>query len=249
MTLVPANPSRSSPSSGTSGSSRKQPRRARFSESETVILIVDDHPAILEAVSAAVEREEDMRVGNAVGTAEEVREFLTGYSFDVLIVDISFGEETGLTLIENVLDQRPETKVLVYSMFEEGRYAGRALRAGARGYVHKSAPTEEVVRAIRRIERGEISLSPNVTSQILGNVIRNRKYGAAPTEQFTDRELTVFKMIGSGQSVPDIADRLDLSRKTVETYRRRAKEKLGYETVDELLQFAVEWCGQQTTPD
>lgn len=214
-----------------------------------MILVVDDHPAILEAVSAAIEREDGLRVGDAVSTAEEVREFLPDRAFDVVIVDISLDEETGLTLIEEVLDERPETKALVYSMFDEERYAGRALRAGARGYVHKSAPTAEVVRAIRRIEEGEIFLSTDVRSQILGNVIRNRKYGAAPTEQLTDRELTVFRMIGGGQSVRDIADRLNLSRKTVETYRRRAKEKLGYQTVDELLQFATEWSRKQASPN
>lgn len=245
MALALSNPARSSPSSGILASDRDGRFPPHAASSDTEILILDDHPAILEAVTTAVEREEGLQVADAVGTAEEAREGIKTRSPDVFIVDLSLPDADGLALIEGVLDERPDTKVLVYSMFEERRYAGRALRAGARGYVNKSASTKRLIKAIRRILRGEISLSPDVTSRILGDVIRNRKYGADPSEQLTERERTVFRMMGRGRSVRDIAGQLDLSRKTVETYRRRAKEKLGYETVDDLLRFAIEWCGKQ----
>jgi DNA-binding NarL/FixJ family response regulator len=224
------------------------PQRAsgsQSSERQTTVLVVDDHPAIREALSGALAREEGVRVLDLLSTAAEVETFLNTKTPDVFVVDISLGDGGGLDLIEKVRAQAPETKILVYSMHDESLYAGRALRAGALGYVPKSASTDTVIEAIQHIKEGEVYLSPQVASQILGSVIRTQKYGANPAEQLTERELTVFRMLGRGESVREIADQLDLSRKTVETYRRRAKEKFGYETVDELLRFAIEWRERQ----
>lgn len=228
----PASPQRASDASSSDPSA---------SGRETTVLVVDDHPAIREALSGSIERSEGMRVLDLLSSYAEVQSFLDTHAPDIFVVDISLGDGDGLHLIEEALEQRPEMKVLVYSMHDESLYAGRALRAGALGYVPKSAPTDTVIDAIRRVEQGNVYLSRETASQILGNVIRNRKYGSKPVEQLTDRELTVFRMMGTGESMREIADRLDLSRKTVETYRRRAKEKLGYETVNELLRFAIEW--------
>lgn len=233
LPLMNQAPQNSSPSQRSSES--------RSSDPETQVLIIDDHPAIREALSGAIEREEGMDVMDALGTSADLHDFLEEHVPDVFVVDISLGDGDGLALIETIHSQRPEIQMLVYSMHDEGLYAGRALRAGAQGYVHKSAPTDTVIAAIRRVERGEIYLSQKIASQILTNVVRNQRYGSRPVEQLTDRELTVFRMIGMGKSVQEIADQLELSRKTVETYRRRAKEKLGYETVDELLRFALQW--------
>lgn len=221
--------------------SSQSPTGSQPSTQETTVLVVDDHPAIREALSGAIAREEGMRVLDLLSTAAEVQTLLETNTPDVFVVDISLADGDGLELIEKVRAQCPETKVLVYSIHDESLYAGRALRAGALGYVPKTASTDTVIRAIRQIKEGEVYLSPQVASQILDNVIRTQKYGGNPVEQLTEREFTVFRMIGRGKSMREIADQLDLSRKTVETYRRRAKEKLGYETVDELLRFAIGW--------
>lgn len=218
---------------------------AQSSGQEITVLVVDDHPAIREALSGAIGRDEGMRVLGLLSTAAEATTFLETHAPDVFVVDISLGDGDGLDLIETVRARCPEVKVLVYSIHDESLYAGRALRAGALGYVSKSASTDTVLKAIRQIQEGEVYLSQRVASQILGNVIRTQKYGANPVEQLTDRELTVFRMIGNGKSVREIADQLDLSRKTVETYRRRAKEKFGFESVDELLRYATEWTERQ----
>lgn len=226
------------------------PKRAggpQSSERQTTVLVVDDHPAIREALSGALAREEGVRALDLLSTAAEVKTFLDTKTPDVFVVDISLGDGGGLDLIETVRSQCPETKVLVYSMHDESLYAGRALRAGALGYVPKSASTDTVIEAIQRIKEGEVYLSPQVASRILGTVIRSQKYGSNPVEQLTERELTVFRMIGRGKSVREIADQLALSRKTVETYRRRAKEKFGYETVDELLRYAIEWTDRRSS--
>jgi len=109
--------------------------------------------------------------------------------------------------------------------------------------VMKSEPTQHVVNAIQSVSTGEVYLSRRMSSRILSKVIRQQDYqlGSA-TEKLTDREMTVFQKLGEGHSVRNIASQLDLSRKTIETYRRRAKEKLGFETVAELLQYAVQWA-------
>ena len=222
---------------------------AESTDSPTEILIVDDHPAIREALSAAIEREEGLQVVGAFDNVVDVEAYLEERTPDILVVDITLGGEDGLTLIEHIRTESPETRVLVYSMHDESLYAGRALRAGAMGYVPKSAPTDDVIEAIHQIEQGDVYLSRQIASQVLGKVIHNHGYAANPVEQLTDREMTVFRMIGQGYSVREIAEELDLSRKTVETYRRRAKEKLGYESVDELLRFAVQWAGRNPEDD
>ena len=128
-------------------------------------------------------------------------------------------------------------------MYDEMVYAERAIQAGASGYLMKDQPTEELIEAIRVVDQGEVFLSRDMASQILNKVARGESSEPSfPIEEFTDRELAVFQMLGEGCSIEEIQNRLNLARKTVETYRRRAKEKLGFESVSKLLQFAVQWA-------
>lgn len=212
---------------------------------DTQILIYDAHPAIQDALAAAIRRQDGLHVAATVSTAEAVKAYLVDQAPDILIMDLFPGIVDGLSLLEAVRSLQPETRVLIYSMHDESAGAGRALRAGAFGFVPKTASTEVVVAAIRQVSQGEVYLSQEIASRILADVIRTQRYGTTPADRLTDREMTVFKGIGDGKSVRDIAEQLNLSRKTVETYRRRAKEKLGYETVDELLLFALEWGAKQ----
>jgi DNA-binding NarL/FixJ family response regulator len=166
----------------------------------------------------------------------------------VAIVDISLNDAHGLDLVQNVRAQYPEVRVVVFSMYDENVYAERAIRAGAAGYLMKSEPTKNIVEAIRSAHEGEVYLSRKMSSRILNKVAMGRT--AEPSfaiDELTDREMAVFQMLGQGYSVQEIQDRLSLSRKTIETYRRRAKEKLGFETVSELLQYAVQWTYGQGT--
>lgn len=209
------------------------------------VFIVDDHPAIREALSSAIEKTKGMKVIGVGATVSETLRFVKESIPDVVIADISLEEGDGLTLIERLRSEVPDTRILVYSMYNEDVYAERALRAGAQGYISKSASSERVIDAVQTVNQGDVYLSEFVSSQLLSKIIRRKNYSVTPIEQLTDRELTVFRMLGEGNSVRDIADQLDLSRKTIETYRRRAKEKLGYDTVDELLRHAVQWIGGQ----
>lgn len=211
-------------------------------DSRTQIFIVDDHPAIREALASSINSKIDMRVIGESSTAKKALRQMERRTPDVVVVDISLEDAHGLDLVEEIRSRFPDLRIVVFSMYEESVYAERAIRAGASGYVMKSEPTERVVEAIQSVSEGDVYLSQRMSSRILSKVIRQQDYAfSSATEQLTDREMTVFEKLGRGESVRDIAEELDLSRKTVETYRRRAKEKLGFDTVDELLQYAVQW--------
>jgi DNA-binding NarL/FixJ family response regulator len=226
----------------TSPSSSTGPSTEQEEDTRTQIFVVDDHPAIREALTSAINSKIDMRVVGESGTAKKALRQMDRHEPDVVVVDISLEDAHGLDLVEEIRSRFSEVRIVVYSMYEESVYAERAIRAGASGYVMKSEPTERVVEAIQSVSEGDVYLSQRMSSRILSKVIRQQDYAfSSATEQLTDREMTVFEKLGKGQSVREIAEELDLSRKTVETYRRRAKEKLGFDTVDELLQYAVQW--------
>jgi len=171
----------------------------------------------------------------------EATRHLEHYRPDVLVLDLALPDGDGFALIEDLRSRGIGTKILVYSMYDDSAHAGRALQAGALGYVTKSNPTAEVIKAICKVLEGGVYLSECVASKLLSKVLQNQDYGNDPRGQLTDREFTVFTRLGEGQSIPEIAEALDLSVKTVETYRRRAKEKLGCDTVDDLLRSSIQW--------
>ncbi len=230
------------PSSSSSGSSASDTRPSS-ADDRTTVFVVDDHPAIREALATAINSKVDMRLIGESGSAQEALEKIGRHPPDVVIVDISLEDAHGLDVVEDIRSQFPDTRVIIFSMYDESVYAERAIRAGASGYVMKTEPTQSVVKAVQAVTGGDVYLSRRISSRILSKVIRQQDYklGTA-TEKLTDREMTVFQLLGEGHSVRDIAEQLDLSRKTIETYRRRAKEKLGFDTVAELLQYAVQWA-------
>ena len=206
------------------------------------VIIVDDHPAIREALANTISDSMDMALCGQASSADMAFKIAREMPPDVAVVDISLEDAHGLDLVQNLQAQYPHIQVVIFSMYDESVYAERAIRAGAAGYVMKSESTQNVAEAIRSVAQGEIYLSRRMASRILSKVTtgRSKKPGFA-IDELTDREMAVFQMLGKGHSVEDIADRLNLSRKTIETYRRRAKEKLGFDGVTELLQYAIQW--------
>ncbi|MEM1126720.1 MAG: response regulator transcription factor [Bacteroidota bacterium] len=214
------------------------------------VLVVDDHPAVCEALADTINGKMDMELVGQTQSAEQALHLVEQMEPDVAVVDISLEDAHGLDLVQNIRDQYGHVQVVVFSMYDESAYAERAIRAGALGYVMKSEPTQGVVEAIRSVMRGEVYLSRRMASRILSKVVKGRSQGVGfAIDELTDREMAVFQMLGQGHNVNDIAERLSLSRKTVETYRRRAKEKLGFDTVAELLQYAVQWTYGQARTD
>src|SRR5690606_25935405 len=158
------------------------------------------------------------------------------------IIDISLKSGSGIELIKQVRARDESVRMLVASAHDEGVYAGRALRAGAHGYVNKAEDAEVVLDAIRQVLRGEIYLSSRMTDRVLRDRF-NPTIDAftSPVENLSDRELEVFRLIGEGQTTKQIAQRLHLSPKTIDTHRDHIKRKLHVNSVVELTRHAVQW--------
>ncbi len=211
------------------------------------IVLIDDHPAIREGIVAALRNKIDIEVVGEAGSAAEGLDVIARTRPTVAIVDVSLGDVHGLDLVQNIRAMYENTRVIVFSMYDEQVYAERALRAGAGGYLMKSEHMQTLVDAVRTVNRGEVYLSRGQASRILGKLVTRQVSGPSfATDDLTDREMAVFQMLGEGLSLEEIQDRLHVSRKTVETYRRRAREKLGLDTIGELIQYAVQWAHGRT---
>lgn len=212
----------------------------------TSVFLVDEHPAIRTVLSRKINETEGVQVVGEAPGAKEALPHIERTAPDVAVVEISLVQVDGLTLTERIRTQVPETQVLIFSRYDDATYARWAIRAGASGYLVKTEPLDEVLRAIRKVEQGHIYLRQDILSGILGRVLRpSEESDDTGLSALTMREITVFQMLGDGNSMGQIAENLDLSRKTVETYRRQVKEKLGCDTTDELLKYAVLWTSEQ----
>lgn len=212
----------------------------------TKVFIVDDHPLVRQGLSQIIGTQEDLEV---CGEAEDSKSAMSGIDEtnpDVIIVDISLQGNNGLELIKNVKAIHENIPILVFSMHDEGIYAQRALRAGAKGYVMKKESSDKIVEAIHKILKGEIYVSANVADQVLHQIVNGPANStASPVERLTDRELEVVQLIGRGLSTREIAESLTLSVKTIESHRAHVKEKLSLRNATELVQFSVQWVDQQ----
>lgn len=211
------------------------------------VLIVDDHAFLRKGLAQIIDDLPDVAVcGEAAGVAETLA-FIRRQRPDIVIVDISLADGNGLELTKEIKAHWPEIRVLVSSMHDEALFAERALRAGALGYVSKSDDVDVFIAALRRVRDGHVSLSPRMTDRLLTRVVAGGAPPArSPLETLSDRELEVFEMIGRGLSTKQIAAQLELSRKTVETYREHIKSKLNLRNAAELTQHAVQWVLERT---
>jgi len=211
------------------------------------VLVVDDHPVVREGLTCLIDEEEDMVV---CGTSEDMPQAIKAIQSlgpDIVTVDISLKDASGLELIKVIKAQFPHLPVLALSVHPERYYAERAIRAGARGYITKREATGDIIAAIREILDGGIHLSQEMTERLLRNVVGQDKSDIeiSPIDRLTDREFEVFTLLGQGQGTRQIAERLHVSVKTVETYRLRITEKLDLENASELLRSAFQWACEQ----
>lgn len=206
------------------------------------ILIVDDHPLMRKGLALTLGSEPDLNVVAQAADAEEALEAFEKYSPDLAVVDISLPGMSGLELIKHMLALKPDLALLVVSRHDEALYAERAIRAGARGYVMKLEAGEVMVKAVRRVLSGGVYVSEEINERLLMGMATGRSSMTdSPLEVLSDRELEVFELTGRGLGTREIAERLHLSVKTVESYRARIKNKLNLNTATELMQHAVQW--------
>lgn len=206
------------------------------------IFIVDDHPLVRSGFQQLIAGEPDLTVCCEAGSMAEALQKLALHQPDLAIIDISLPDGNGLDLVRRLRARRPQMRVLVASMHDEELLAERALRAGAMGYINKQEAAEQVVGAIRQILKGKIYASERVTERLLRGVSGHAEAGQhSPVECLSNRELEVFDLIGRGLSTGEIADRMHLSVKTIETYRANIKKKLHLKSAAELSRSAIQW--------
>jgi len=190
----------------------------------------------------SLESEADIRVAAQAASAEDGLGIIEAEDPDLVVVDISLPGMSGIELVKQVQAIRPEMKTLVVSRHDEALYAERAIRAGAKGYVMKLEAPDVMIKAVRRVMNGGIYVSEKVNERLLmGMVSGNELLSQSPLDVLSDRELEVFELTGKGFGTREIAERLHLLVKTVESYRARIKTKLNLSNAAELMQHAVQW--------
>ncbi len=205
-------------------------------------LVVDDHPVFRQGLVALVKSDERYEVSAEAGTATEAIEALALSVPDIALVDISLVGQSGLDLVRTVNTTYPQVLVLIISMHDEVVYAERALRAGARGYVMKQEAASVMLDAIKTVLSGKIYVSSAMRDRLIDTMFSGAGASEAPSvERLSDRELEVLELIGQGFGTADVAGVLNLSVKTVNTYRDHIKEKLRIEGAGELRRFAFSW--------
>lgn len=225
---------------------RKKEKQTQTYKGKTKVLIVDDHPIIRQGLAELINHEQDLIVCGYAEDAHEALVIIRETKPNVVIVDISLKETSGMDLTKDIKAQYPNLPVLVLSMHDESLYAERMLRAGAKGYVMKAEAAEKIIVAIRKILSGQIYVSDKMAAKMVRKLVGGGPdAGASAIERLSDRELEVFHLIGQGYGTRQIAERLHLSIKTIETYREHIKEKLNLADASELLQYAIQWTHSQ----
>jgi DNA-binding NarL/FixJ family response regulator len=207
------------------------------------IFIVDDHMMFREGMKQLIDREPDLTVCGDASGVEEGLQGIAQLKPDLVIVDLSLAGSPGLDLIKTLKTQDSTLPVLVVSMHEETLYAERALHAAASGYVMKHEPAKTVKVAIRKVLAGDLHLSEKMTGVLLGKAI-NRGQSTTPVspmEKLSDRELEVFRLLGEGKMTRQIAEELNVSIATINSFRNRIKEKLDFKNSAEMVLNAIQW--------
>lgn len=213
-------------------------------EAKRRVFIVDDHPIVRQGLTQLISQESDLEVVGEADNAKTALGAVGRLAPDVVIVDLMLKDSSGVELIRDMKTRSPDVRILVVSMHDEAVYAERALRAGAHGYIMKQEATNEVLTALRKVLADEVYVSKEVVSRML-----RRMVGGGPSngiDRLSDRELEVFQWIGQGLSVGEIAEKMKVSPKTVETYRAHIKEKLGLASATDVVRVAVSWLEQRS---
>jgi DNA-binding NarL/FixJ family response regulator len=213
------------------------------------ILLVDDHPITRQGVAVLINQEPDLEVIGEADSAPAAIAFLQKQPVNLAIIDITLKTTNGVELMKHIRTLAPDLPVLVMSMHDESIYTERAIRAGARGYIMKQEASSRILTAIRTVLSGELYLSDRMKERMLHRFVNNRKEKVGfSMDSLSDREMEVFQLIGNGFSTRQIASKLNLSVKTIDSYREHLKLKLPLEAGKDLVRFAIQWMKAEGIP-
>lgn len=206
------------------------------------LIIADDHRIFREGLSELLKKEKNMEVLSLVGNGPELMEVLSKAVPNVILMDIDMGETSGIELTKQVKQKHPDIKVLALSMHDDKNYIVKMLESGASGYILKNAGKEEMLNAIQTVASGNSYFSSQVSAKLLEHLTNPKPAKKSqPTETpLTDREIEVLKLIADEYSNPEIAEKLFISVRTVDTHRRNLLDKLGVKNTAGLVKYAIQ---------
>jgi DNA-binding NarL/FixJ family response regulator len=209
-----------------------------MTEKRIRILIADDHPIVRAGFKQVLSDTPDLVVADEAGNGEDVLQYLKKKKYDVVLLDISMPGKSGLEILKELKTDYPQLPVLILSIYPEEQYAIRALRAGASGYLTKASAPNELISAIRKISAGGRYISASLAEKLATYL--NADMTKSPHETLSDREHQVMRLIASGKTVSQIAESLNLSVKTISTYRAHVLEKMKMKNNAEITLYAVQ---------
>lgn len=202
------------------------------------ILIVDDHEVLRDGVKRVFDKDSGTATFGEASTVQEALRLLREQEWDIVVLDISLGDRSGLEVLKELKQIRPRLPVLILSMHSGEQFARRALKAGASGYITKDSPRAELVKAVNKVMSGGRYISAAVAENLVFDLESDT--GRPRHEALSDREFEVLRLIASGKTVSEIARILSLSESTISTYRGRILEKMGMKTNAELIHYAIQ---------
>ncbi|MGA2368164.1 MAG: response regulator transcription factor [Dehalococcoidia bacterium] len=202
------------------------------------ILIVDDHPVVREGICSMLKREPDFKIVGEATNGLEAIERVRELSPDVVLMDLRMPEMDGVEAISKIKEERPEVKFIILTTFSDDEYIFKGIAAGARAYLLKDAPREELFKAIRAVSRGESLIQPVVASRLLDRLAELSKKTPS-AEMLSERELEVLRLMASGVSNRDIAGQLSITQSTVKTHITSIFQKLNVTTRTEAVTTAL----------
>lgn len=205
------------------------------------ILVVDDHPIVRLGIRGMIDRDAGLEVCAEADTADAAAQLAGDLRPDLAIVDLSMGRGASLDLVRKLRESAPGMRVLVLSMHDEALFAERVLRAGASGYIMKQQAIDGLMDAVRQVLAGGVHVSERVAQSLKRRLGDPEPGAGGRLGNLTDRELEIFEMIGRGHNTAAIAEKLNLSVKTVETHRANIKSKLGIKDAADLIRHAASW--------
>ena len=207
------------------------------------VFVIDDHPLMRAGMAKLIETEPGMELCGELGEGRGAYDLVLKAKPDVILLDLSLKDSSGLELIKDFRAGDIQCPVLVVSMHDEALYAERVLKAGANGYLMKEEAGEKVLEGISVVLSGELFLSEKMKKELLGRLVggSSTQSNGRSLKDLTDREFEIFELIGRGKSTRVIAEGLSISPKTVDAHRANMKEKLNFTSGAELLRYAVRW--------
>jgi DNA-binding NarL/FixJ family response regulator len=220
----------------------KTPHKKVKEQIRSRIFLVDDHPITREGVTTLINQQPHLIVCGEADSPHQALEVIPTAKADMAIIDVALKTTSGIELIKSIKSQCPKLPILVMSMHEETMYAERSLRAGARGYIMKEDANLKILEAINTVLRGELYLSAAIKEKMLHVLVKSSSSEVKfSLDSLSDRELEVYRLIGNGYSTRQIATKLCLSSKTIDSYRENLKVKFRLAKGSELVQQAIHW--------